>query len=60
MTVEVTEIPHTGCKKFVARYGVDALDYINAKERADLRLRGVYVRVIEDGVVRAGDTIEKI
>jgi len=59
-TVEVTEIPHTGCKKFVARYGANALNYINAEERADLRLRGVYVMVIEEGVVRAGDAIEKI
>ena len=59
-TVEVTEIPHTGCKKFVARYGTEALDFINAEERASLRLRGVYVMVIEEGVIKAGDTIEKI
>jgi hypothetical protein len=59
-TVEVTEVPHTGCKKFVARYGAEALDYINAEERANLRLRGVYVMVIEEGVVKAGDTIEKL
>ncbi len=59
-TVEVTEIPHTGCQKFTARYGAEALDYINAEVRADLRLRGVYVRVVEDGTVRAGDAIEKI
>jgi|AP95_1055475.scaffolds.fasta_scaffold73883_1 hypothetical protein len=60
VTVEVTEVPHTGCKKFTARYGTEALDYINAEERADLRLRGLYVMVIEEGVVRAGDVIEKI
>ena len=53
-TVEVTEIPHTGCKKFVARYGTEALDFINAEERASLRLRGVYVMVIEEGVIKAG------
>ena len=58
--VEVTEVPHTGCKKYVARYGQDALDYLNADERAHLRLRGVYVKVIEDGVLRVGDSIEKI
>ena len=58
--VEVTNVPHTGCAKFSSRYGEDVLSFINAPERRHLRLRGCYVRVLVDGVVRVGDRIEKI
>ena len=58
--VEVTEVPHTGCAKFRKRYGDEALDYINGEGREALRLRGVYVMVVEEAVVRVGDKIEKI
>ena len=58
--VEVTEVPHTGCAKFRRRYGAESLDYINSEGLESLRLRGVYVMVIEEGAVRAGDTIKKI
>ena len=55
--VEVTPEPHTGCAKFRARFGSDALRWINAKERRSARLRGIHVRVLEDGAVKAGDAI---
>ena len=58
--LEVTEVPHPGCKKFLARYGKDAMGYINANERKDLRLRGVFAKVIEPGTVSVGDTIDKV
>lgn len=58
--VEVTDIPHTGCAKFRRRYGNEALDYINGDGRENLRLRGVYVKVVEEATVRVGDAIEKI
>ena len=58
--VEVTDVPHTGCAKFRQRYGSEGLDYINAEGREDLRLRGVYVKVIEEATVRVEETIEKI
>ncbi len=58
--VEVTDIPHTGCAKFRKRYGNEGLDYINAEGREHLRLRGVYVMVIDEATVKAGDTIEKM
>lgn len=57
--VEVTEPPHTGCAKFSARFGSEALRLANAPEGRALRLRGLHVRVVEPGVVRAGDTIRK-
>ena len=58
--VEVTEVPHTGCAKFRKRYGAESLDYINGEGREHLRLRGVYVMVVEEAMVRVGDVIEKI
>ena len=59
VVVEVTEVPHTGCSKFVERYGKEVSSYINAKDRASLHLRGIYVMVIEAGRIRAGDAIKK-
>ena len=58
--VEVTDVPHTGCSKFKRRFGPESLDYINAEGQEHLRLRGVYVMVVEEATVRVGDTIEKI
>ena len=58
--LEVTEVPHPGCKKFLARYGKDAMGYINSAERKDLRLRGVFAKVVEAGTVSVGDTINRV
>jgi len=57
--VEVTEPPHTGCAKFSARFGSEALRLANSPEGRALRLRGLHVRVLEAGVVRAGDEIRR-
>ncbi|MDQ8187141.1 MOSC domain-containing protein [Pelagicoccus sp. SDUM812002] len=59
-TVEVTDIPHDGCQKFAERFGAEALSYINSEAGKKLHLRGIYVRVIEDGNVSKNDRIEKI
>ena len=59
-TLEVSELPHTGCAKFTARFGSDATRFINGKPYRDLRLRGMNTRVITPGTVRPGDTIQKI
>ena len=58
--LEVTEVPHTGCAKFTARFGSDATRLINAKPSRELRLRGMNTRVITPGTVRPGDTIHKL
>jgi hypothetical protein len=57
---EVTPVPHNGCAKFSRRYGVDAVTFANSPEGKALRLRGLYVKVVQDGLVRPGDTIRKI
>jgi MOSC domain-containing protein YiiM len=59
-TLEVSELPHTGCAKFTARFGSDATRFINGKPHRDLRLRGMNTRVITPGTVRPGDTIQKL
>jgi hypothetical protein len=56
----VTDQPHTGCKKFVSRFGADALTLVNDRERRSLRLRGIYARVVQGGTVRAGNEIRKL
>lgn len=56
--LEITDVPHLGCAKFVERYGRDACAFVNRHKPE--RRRGVYARVVRDGVVRAGDTISRI
>lgn len=58
--LEVTTIPHTGCKKFSARFGVDALKFISSPEGRRWQLRGINARVIKSGLVKKGDSISKV
>lgn len=58
--IEVTAQPHTGCKKFVARFGLDAMKFVNSPVGKQLRLRGINARVIQPGVIRVGYTVKKI
>ncbi len=57
--VEVTAKPHTGCAKFSARFGSDALRWINSPTGRDLRMRGLNARVVRGGPIRPGDPIMK-
>ena len=58
--LEVSSLPHTGCHKFVARFGVDAMKFVNSAIGKELCLRGINARVIKGGVVRVGETARKI
>ena len=58
--IETTNMPHTGCKKFSGRFGVEALKFISAPERRHMQLRGIYARVVQPGVIRTGDLIQKL
>src|SRR3954454_20434403 len=53
--IEVTAAPHTGCAKFVQRFGIDAARFVNSPEGAALHVRGINARVVTGGTVRAGD-----
>jgi MOSC domain-containing protein YiiM len=57
--IEITAEPHRGCGKFAARFGVDALKFVNSAVGRELNLRGVNARIVEGGVVRAGDSIRR-
>ncbi len=58
--VEVTPPPHTGCHKFVARFGVDAMKFVNSPVGKELCLRGINAKVVQAGVVRVGEAVRKI
>ena len=58
--IQITEPPHTGCKKYAARFGLDALKFVNSREGRQLRLRGVNAKVIRPGAIRVGDAIKKL
>jgi len=58
--IEVTAQPHTGCKKFAARFGVEALKFVNSPEGRRLRLRGINARVVRPGTVRVGQTAKRV
>jgi hypothetical protein len=57
--LEVTADPHLGCGKFVKRFGVAAMKFVNSPTGRELRLRGVNTRVVEPGTVRTGDAVLK-
>jgi MOSC domain-containing protein YiiM len=58
--IEVTPIPHTGCGKFLRRFGVQAQKLVNSPAGRELNLRGINARVLQAGTVRTGDRIEKL
>jgi len=57
--IEVTRQPHTGCAKFVERFGLDAVKFVNSDEGKRLHLRGINARVVLPGVIRVGDGVRK-
>ena len=58
--IEITEIPHTGCAKFVARFGTDAMRFVNSPLGRELRLRGLNAKVVVAGTVGPGDEVRKL
>lgn len=57
--IELTEPPHLGCEKFVARFGQEAMRFVNSPVGRSLRLRGANAKVVAGGVVRVGDTVTR-
>ena len=55
--IEVTEQPHTGCAKFIDRFGAEAMRFVNGSVGRPLRLRGLNARVVVPGRVRPGDAV---
>lgn len=58
--VEVSPLPHTGCHKFIARFGEDAMKFVNSAVGKELCLRGINAKVVQAGTVRLGSTAKKL
>ena len=56
--IEVTEPAHTGCAKFVERFGAEAMRFVNGEVGRPMRLRGLNARVVSPGRVRPGDPVQ--
>lgn len=58
--IEVTAIPHTGCKKFVERFGLEAMKFVNSGLGKTLCLRGINARVVQSGSFEVGNVVRKL
>ncbi len=58
--IEVTDLPHTGCGKFIKRFGVEAQKLCHSPIGGSLNVRGINAIVLTGGEVRVGDTMAKI
>jgi hypothetical protein len=58
--IEVTAPPHLGCQKFVARFGLEAMRFVNSPVGKQLHLRGLNARVVQGGTIRVGDIAKKL
>jgi hypothetical protein len=58
--IEITAPEHNGCKLFAARFGADAVKFVNSPEGKRLRLRGLNAKVVQAGAIRVGDVAKKV
>lgn len=58
--IEVTPPPHLGCRKFVARFGLEAMKFVNSPLGKELHLRGINAKVVQTGLIRVGDLARKL
>ncbi len=58
--LEVSPLPHLGCHKFVSRFGVDAMKFVNSQVGKALCLRGINAKVVHGGVVKVGSKARKV
>ena len=58
--IEVSAVPHLGCRKFVARFGLEAMKFVNSRRGKELCLRGINAKVVKAGRVDTGDRIRRV
>lgn len=58
--LEVTPKRHKGCRKFSSRFGEDAFRFVVQPDRRYRNLRGIYMRIVEEGDIEPGDAVEAI
>jgi MOSC domain-containing protein YiiM len=56
--LEVTPKEHNGCHKFRGRFGTDALRFVSTRPLRHRNLRGIYMRVLDEGEIGPGDGVE--
>lgn len=58
--IEVTPQPHTGCRKFVQRFGAEAMKFVNSPVGRRYNLRGINAKVVQPGTIAVGDVARRI
>lgn len=58
--IEITAQPHNGCKKFVERFGLDVMNFVNSPIGKQFHLRGIYAKVIKSGTIQQGGSVKKV
>lgn len=58
--IQVSPQPHLGCKKFAARFGLDAMKFVNSPLGQQMHLRGINAKVVQPGRIRVGDVAKKV
>lgn len=58
--LEVTPKAHNGCKKWALRFGLAPMRLNMATHFRPRHLRGIYLRVVEDGECGVGDRVRVV
>jgi hypothetical protein len=59
--LQITDHAHNGCVKFAARFGKDALRFVNiGADARHGRYRGIFARIVQPGTIRTGDRARKL
>jgi hypothetical protein len=55
--LRVTPVAHNGCKKWAQRFGLSPMQLNMSPALRGVHLRGIYLQVVRDGLVRVGDEV---
>jgi MOSC domain-containing protein YiiM len=58
--LEVSPLPHLGCAKFVSRFGMEAMQFVNSPTGKELCLRGINAKIVRGGTIKVGQRARKI
>lgn len=58
--IEVTAVPHLGCRKFKSRFGMESMKFVNSRRGKEHCLRGINAKVVKPGRVSTGDSIRRV
>lgn len=60
VVLEVSPLPHTGCVKFIERFGADAGRWVNVGRGREVNARGINAAVVEGGTLRVGQVVSRL